>query len=107
MPNHTRPSVMTRVVRGPLHLSARVIAAVVAGYGFTWGCTALSAALLVAAGMDLREAMSLATMLGFLVYLAVCCWTFAAQSLARVWLALAGGGAAMTGLATLLSRMLD
>lgn len=98
--------VMTPVVRSPLHLCARVIAAVIAGYGFTWGCTAFSAALLVAAGMDLKEAMSLATMLGFLVYLAVCCWAFAAKSLTRVWLALVGGGAAMTGLATLLSRAL-
>jgi hypothetical protein len=78
----------------------------VAGYGFAWGCTALGAALLFAAGMDLLEAMSLATMLGIVLYLVVFCWAFAARHLALVWLVLAGGGAITAGLATLLSRTL-
>jgi hypothetical protein len=78
----------------------------VAGYGFAWGGTALGAALLFAAGMDLVEAMSLATMLGILVYLVVFCWAFAARRLALVWLVLASGGATTAGLAMLLSRTL-
>ena len=84
-----------------------MLAALASGYFFTWGGAALGACLLLAAGMDLNESVSLSTMLGFVVFLVVFCWAFACRSLARVWLILAGGGAAMTGFAALLSRALS
>lgn len=85
---------------------SRVAAGLAGGYGFTWGFTALSIALLVAAGMDYGEAWTLAMLLAFLVFLTVICWAFAAASVLRVWLVLAGGGVAMTLAARLLVRQL-
>jgi hypothetical protein len=84
---------------GTAQVLARVTAALFGGYGFTWGCTALSAVLLFAAGMDLTEANGLANLLGFVLYLVVFCWAFAARRLRRVWAVLAGGGTAAWALA--------
>jgi hypothetical protein len=44
--------------------------------------------------------------LGFIVFLVAFLWAFAARSVARVWLVLAGGGALMAGAAWLLQRAL-
>ena len=82
-----------------LTISSRVAAALVGGYVFAWGFTALVIAVNVAVGGDYHEGEMLAYLLAFLVYLCVLLWAFAAPSLARVWLVLAGGGLALTGAA--------
>ncbi len=87
------------------HLN-RITAAVLGGYAFTWGFTALAIAALVAVGVDFHEAETGVLMLAFLVFLAVFLWTFAAASMLRVWGVLAGGAAAMLGLAWIVQRTL-
>lgn len=82
-------------------ITGRVLAALVGGYAFCWGFIALAVAGLFAAGLPFHDGEHLASMLAFLLYLGVFLWAFAARSLARVWLVLAGGGAAMAALASL------
>lgn len=82
--------------RPGLPLIFRVGAALIGGYAFVWGFTSLIVAGTLAVGGDYDEGLTLAYMLAFLVYVAVFLWSFASQHLARVWLSLAGGGAAMT-----------
>ncbi len=89
------------------HIPSRIAASLLGGYAFTWGFTVFGIALLVLAGMSYHEAQTLVFMLAFLVFLAVFCWAFAAVRVARVWLVLAGGGAAMTVVAWLLTRTLQ
>ena len=60
--------------------------------------------LATALGMDFREAVQLLYLFAFLLFLAVFCWAFVARSLLRVWIVLAGGGAAMTLLAWIVTR---
>lgn len=78
---------------------ARIAAAVIGGYAFAWGFTALGSMLLARFGMARTEAIITATMLGFLVYLVAIVWTFAARRLSIVWFVLAGGGTVTAGLA--------
>lgn len=91
----------------PLHIVSRLLASLVGGWGFVWGFSALGIALLVAGGMAYDEAWMLAMLLAFVLFLVLFCWAFAAASLARVWLVLAGGGAAMTLAAWLLVGQLQ
>jgi hypothetical protein len=86
---------------------SRIAASTVGGYVFTWGFTVLSMALLIAAGISYHLAQTLIYLLAFLVFLVVFCWAFAAARLSKVWGVLAGGGAAMTGAAWLLTRTLS
>jgi hypothetical protein len=86
------------------HIASRIAASLLGGYAFVWGFTVLTIALTLAAGMGYDEAQTLAYLLAFLVFLAAFLWTFAARSLARVWAVLAGGGAAMTAVAWLMTR---
>ena len=85
---------------------SRVAAGVLGGYVFTWGFIALSIALLFAARLDFHDAEAVGGILGLLLFLVVFLWAFAAPSVARVWLVLAGGGAVMTGAAWLVQRAL-
>ncbi|WP_372827413.1 iron uptake protein [Polaromonas sp.] len=78
------PSPRTRV-------ALRVAAAVIGGYAWTASWVALLAALLPAAGMARSDAVVLAAMLGFVIYLLVLLWGFSMRSLARLWAVLAGG----------------
>ena len=82
---------------------SRIAAAVFGGYGFTWGFTALSTALLTLVMLK-SEAVITATMLGFIIYLIAVIWAFSARRILVVWLILAGGGALMTQLAFYLPR---
>ena len=101
------PSIHPTSMRSPrLGIASRIAAALVGGYAFTWGFIALGVAALFAAGMGLHDAESLASTLGFLVFLCAFLWTFAARSLRRVWTVLAGGGALMTGAASLVQYSL-
>ncbi len=89
-----------------LQIAARIAAGVLGGYAFTWGFIALSVVLLFAARLDFHDAETLASILGLIAFLAVFLWSFAAASVARVWLVLAGGGALMAGAAWLVQRAL-
>ncbi len=89
-----------------LQVAARIAAGMFGGYVFTWGFIALSVVLLFAAGLDFHDAETLASILGLIAFLAVFLWSFAAASVARVWLVLAGGGALMAGAAWLVQRAL-
>jgi len=82
----------------------RVSAGLLGSYAFTWGFSALGIAGLVALGVDFHEAETGVLLLALLVFLGVFLWAFAAASLARVWLVLAGGGALMTAAAWALQR---
>ena len=85
---------------------SRIAAAILGGYVFCWGFIALAVALLFAAGMSFHDTEHLSSMLGLLLYVTAFCWAFAARSLQRVWGLLAGGGALMAGVATLVQRAL-
>jgi hypothetical protein len=86
----------------PAAVVLRITAAVFGGYAFTWGFTTLGIALGLAGGMRYAQAQTLMYLLAFLVYLVAFCWAFAARSMGRVYLVLAGGGTSMTALAWLL-----
>ena len=88
------------------HVVSRVSAGIFGSYVFCWGFITLTIGAAVALGLPYGEAVTLASLLTFLVMLAAFCWAFAAASLARVWAVLCGGGALMTGSAWLLSRAL-
>ena len=62
-----------------MNIASRIAAGVLGGYAFTWG---------------------------FIVFLVVFLWAFAARSVLRVWGVLAGGGALMAGAAWLVQRAL-
>lgn len=95
----TMPSSVARVLSS--EALWRTTAAVLGGYAFCWGFIALGMAGLYALGMPFHDAEHLLAMLAFLLYAAVFCWAFVARSLPRVWLVLAGGGALMAGVASL------
>lgn len=87
-------------------VTSRVAASLLGGYAFVWGFTTLLIALALTVGQPFDEARTLAYLLAFLVYLGVFLWAFTASRLALVWLVLAGGGAAMTGVAWWLTQSL-
>jgi hypothetical protein len=86
----------------PRIVVSRIAAALLGGYAFVWGFTTLGIVLAMAAGATYGTAQTSVYLLAFVVFLAAFLWAFAARSVARVWAALAGGGALMTGLAWLL-----
>jgi hypothetical protein len=90
-----------------LPLSSRIGAALLGGYVFAWGFTSLVVAVNLVANGDYDEGLTLAYMLSFLVFLVAFLWAFAAASLTRVWIILAGGGAAMTAAAWALTQTLS
>ena len=89
-----------------MNIALRIAAGMLGGYAFTWGFIALVIASLFAARLDFHDAETLGTILGFLVFLVVFLWAFAARSVLRVWLVLAGGGALMAGVASLVQHAL-
>jgi hypothetical protein len=89
-----------------LPISARIGSALLGGYAFVWGFTSLVVALNLFVGGDYDEGLTLAYLLAFLVFVVAFLWAFAATSLTRVWLILAGGGTAMTAAAWALAQTL-
>lgn len=88
-----------------LAIAVRVVAAVAGGYAVASGLAALAAVALPAARLMARsEAVVLASMLAFPVYLALLIWAFADRRLGRLCLALAVAGAASWGGALALTR---
>jgi hypothetical protein len=81
---------------GTFNVVARIAAALLGGYAFTWGFVSLGVAGLAGLGVDFHEAETAMLMLAFLLFLGVFLWTFACHSVVRVWAVLAGGGAVMT-----------
>ena len=87
-------------------MASRLLAAVGAGYACTAAAVALaSVALPLAFGMARSEAVVLAAMAGFLLYLMVLVWGFAEPRLARVWVVLVGGVVLCWGLAQWLAPL--
>lgn len=81
---------------GTFNLVARIAAALLGGYAFTWGFVSVGVAGLTGLGVDFHEAETAMLMLAFLLFLGLFLWTFACHSIVRVWTVLAGGGAVMT-----------
>jgi membrane-bound ClpP family serine protease len=77
-------------------VTSRVAAGLLGSYAFVWGFAMALTGVLMRAGMPYDEALTLVYLLAFIVYLVAFCWAFAARSLARVWVVLAGGGALMS-----------
>ncbi|MBY0325055.1 MAG: hypothetical protein K2X72_40505 [Reyranella sp.] len=76
----------------------RLIAAIGGGYAVSAGLAALAARVLPATTtMPPREAVVLASMLAFLVYLGLLIWGFAEPSLVRLCFILVGVGAVSWG----------
>lgn len=97
---------MAALTSSRLHVVSRTAAAILGGYAFTWGVIAFGTALLVAAGMEFHDAEHLSAIIGFLVFLVAFLLAFAARSLSRVWLVLAGGGALLAGAASLIQQQI-
>lgn len=85
------------IARG-FSVTVRVLAAVGGGYAVAAGLAALAAVALPAMRvMPRSEAVVLASMLAFLVYLALLIWAFADRRLTRLCMTLAAVGAASWG----------
>jgi hypothetical protein len=97
---------ITSMSHSPAQVVSRIAASLVGGYAFTWGFTVLSMTLLMTVGVSYHQAQTLMYLLAFLVFLVVFCWAFAAARVTKVWGVLGGGGAAMTGVAWMLTRTL-
>lgn len=97
----TTPAMLHRT-----HVVLRIAAALLGGYAFVWGLTTFGITALVAVGVDYDEARTTLMLLAFLVFLVVLLWAFAAASLTRVWVVLAGGGVTLTVAAWALQRFL-
>src|SRR5262245_24446292 len=87
-------------------LALRIVLALLGGYAFTWGFIASGMAALYAAGMAFHDAQGLASLLGFLLFLCVFLWAFAARSLPRVAVVLVGGGVLLSAAASWLQSAL-
>ncbi|QGZ38147.1 hypothetical protein IP92_01561 [Pseudoduganella flava] len=72
-------------------VTLRVVGAVGGGYVVTASTVAALAAVLAACGVARPDAVVLASIGGFLLYLALLLWAFTVKSVTRLWFALAGG----------------
>lgn len=80
-----------------LRIGLRVLGAVAGGYALTALAVAALGMVMAQLGMARAEAVTLAAMLGFVIYLALLLWGFRV-SVTRLWLTLVGGAAALWGL---------
>jgi hypothetical protein len=94
------PTISTR------HIIGRIGAGILGGYAFVWGTIALLHAALYALGMPFHDAEHLSSIIGFLLYLTVFLWAFAAQNLTRVWLIFIVSGVVMAASASLIQHLL-
>lgn len=93
-------------LRARLSIALRIAAAILGGYTFTWGFVAFAMAALAAAGTDFHDAEHAAMLPAFIIFLLAFLWAFCARGPVRVWVVLAGGGAAMTLAAWAVQRSL-
>jgi len=80
----------------------RVLGAVCGGYALTALTVAVGAVALSRAGMARSEAVALAAMLGFVLYLVLLLWGFSVRRVGRLWLGFGAGAAVMWALWRLL-----
>lgn len=98
-----RRSRVPRAAAGATATALRVLGAVGGGYALTALAVAVGALALARAGMPRSEAVALAAMLGFVLYLALLLWGFSVRHVGRLWLAFGAGGAVMWALWRLLA----
>lgn len=80
--------------RKPLFdLVLRLLGAVFGGYGLTALMVAATGAALARIGMVRSDAVVLAAMLGFVLYLVLLLWAFSVKSTIRLWLVLVAAAA--------------
>lgn len=79
-------------------VSQHVLGVVFGGYVLTALLVASAGAGMARLGMARSEAVILAAMLGFVAYLVLLLWGFSVKSVARLWLVLASGAAALVAL---------
>lgn len=102
------PTLKTSLLAHRLAVAARIVAALLGNYALCAAAVALGAlALPWAFGMARSEAVLLASLLGFVLFLAALIWVFTDRSLARVWLVLSAGTALCWALAQLLAPGLN
>ena len=89
----------------PLAAANRFSAAIIGGYLFAYGFTALATLVGFGLGLPFSEAQVLAWMLGALVYLGAMLWGFVPRTVVTAWAVLAGGGAVMGAATWALSRL--
>lgn len=80
----------------------RVLGAVGGGYALTALTVSVGAVALSRAGMARSEAVALAAMLGFVLYLVLLLWGFSVRRVGRLWLGFGAGAAVMWALWRLL-----
>jgi D-alanyl-lipoteichoic acid acyltransferase DltB (MBOAT superfamily) len=90
--------------RPPIDLVLRVLGAIGGGYALTALSVVTAAAVLARLGMVRSEAVVLAAMLGFIVYLALLIWAFSVKSTARLWLAFVAAAAVMAAVLQLVRQ---
>jgi hypothetical protein len=86
-------------------IASRVAASLLGSYAFVWGLVMLGVGLCLQAGMAYGDAIALAALYAFVVFLATFLWSFAAASALRVWCVLLGGGGLMTATGWWLTRL--
>jgi len=84
---------------------SRFAGAIVGGYVFAFGLVAAGTLVGLNAGLSFDEAQSLAYLLGFIAYLVALLWAFTPKRTLWVWLALGGGGLAMSAAAWAITRL--
>ena len=82
----------------------RVLGGVAGAYALTAALVALLSAALPLTGLARSEAVVLAAMLGFVVYLLLLLWAFSVRSLKQLWAVLVIGTVLCTALAAYLSQ---
>lgn len=95
---------MSAITNPSRMIVARIAAAILGGYFFTWGFAVIAISGLVAMGVAYDQARIGTMLFAFLIFLGAFLWSFAAASIVRVWLVLAGGGALMTLIAWYVQR---
>lgn len=85
-------------------IAARVGASLLANWCFCFGFVMAGTVLLSRTGLDFGDARTAALLLAFPIYLIAFLWAFVAASVTRVWAALIGSGALLTGLGWLMRQ---
>ena len=91
----TRARSRVASIAAPARMLLRVTGAVAGGYAVTALGVTTAGAVLARLGMARSEAVVLAAMLGFIVYLLLLLWGFSVPSLARLWLRLGASAAVL------------
>jgi hypothetical protein len=86
------------------NIVARIAAGLLGGYVFTLGFVMLGIALLLAIGWGYDDSRTLVFLVAFIAFLVAFLSAFIVSRLLRLWFVLAGGGAAMIVLASLLTH---